>query len=155
MTNQSNPNSSSDPHVVPDDDGYTLSRYIDGVPRQYGALRFRYRPVSAIRRAKFRDGAKPGDNEETLLRRCAKGVAQCLIDWDAKDIKNNYLPKTDAGVLQLHPQLLTRLINIVVYSIEGGDPDPLVVVDSSTDDDQDVFGEIPDDELVEGSRKNS
>jgi hypothetical protein len=131
---QSNSSSSSDPYVIPDDDGYTLSRYIEGVSLQYGALRFTYRPVSALRRAKFRDGAKPGDTEETLLRRCAKGVASRLVKWDAVDLKGSPLPTTDAGVLQLHPQLLTRLINVVVYSIEGGDPDPLVVVDSNIDD---------------------
>jgi hypothetical protein len=146
----------SDPHVVPDDDGYTLTRYIEGVPRLYGALRFTYRPVSSIRRAKFRDGAKSGEGEEASLRRVANATAVRVVEWNAVDIKGSPLPINAAGVLSLHPSLQVRLMNIVVYSIDGGDADPESSEIPSESDDTDPFGEkLVDGELLEGSRKNS
>jgi hypothetical protein len=148
--------SPGDPHVIPDDDGYTLTRFVEGVPRLYGALRFTYRPVSSIRRARLRDGAKNGETEEAQLRRVAAGAARQIVDWNAVDHKGISLPVTVAGVLSLHPSLQVRLMNIVVYSIDGGDVDPDSSEILNESDDTDPFGDkLPDSELLEGSRKNS
>lgn len=147
--------SPSDPHVIPDDDGYTLTRYIEGVPRMYGALRFTYRPVPSIRRAKFRDGQK-NESEEASLKYVANAAAQRIKEWNAVDLNGKPLPINMAGVLDLHPSLQVRLMNIVVYSIEGGDADPEASDIPSESDENDPFGEkLSNDELLEGSRKNS
>ena len=145
----------SDPHVYPDDDGYTLTRYLRAAPRMYGALRFTYRPVSSKRRAKFRDNARDGETEEQALDRVAAAVARQLVKWDAVDIKGKPLPTTAASVLLLHPTLQTELAAIVLWSFKGGDVDPSESDGSSDQSLSDPFGDNSDDDIVEAERKNS
>lgn len=145
----------TDPHVLLDDDGYTLTRYIAAEPRMYGALRFTYRPVSSIKRAKFRDKKRLGETEAQSLERHAIATASRLVEWNALGLDGKPLPPTTEGVLALHPVLLTRLMSIVVLSTEGGDLDPDAESPQEPHSEQDPFGDETDDELVEGSRKNS
>lgn len=142
-------------HVLSDDDGYTLTRYIQEEPRMHAALRFTYRPVGSIMRLRFRDRAPAGENEEAALRRSAVAVAHQLVQWSGKDRKGNPLPVTAESVLSLHPRLQMRLISIVLHSLEGGDADPEAVQSSARWNPADPFGTDADAELVEGEQKNS
>lgn len=145
----------SDPHVFGTDDGYTLTRYIQAEARMYGALRFSYRPVNAVMRAKFRDNKRPNETEFQGLERVAAAAARRIVEWDAVDLKGNKLPVSAESVLALHPNLGQRLIAIVVWSFEGGDADPRDVPPDAGSDNQDPFGDNTDDSVVAQSRKNS
>jgi len=148
-------NEASDPHVVTEDDGYTLTRYIEGVPRMYGSLRFTYRPVGSIGRSRFRAKAPDGEREEDSIRRYAKAAVSRMVEWNAVDRKGEPLPLTDKSIVVLHPMLQMRLFNVIIHSIDGGDDDPAKTVYSEPDIDDDPFGgAVTDDEIVAESRKN-
>lgn len=135
--------------ILSDDDGFTIDRFVNEVPRLYPALNFTYRPVDAPRRARLLD-ARQGSDEETAVRRLSEVVAEQIVDWDAKDQKGCKVDKTNEGVLALHPVLLNRLFNIIVWASDAGDEPP----NSSRSDGKDLWGK-PDSKLVEDSQGNS
>lgn len=110
-------------HVIPDDDGFTLTRFIKGEDRMYDSLRFEFRPVGTIKRARVVERRK-GLGEEEATIALAKAVAQQIVGWDAVDEEGDPLPVSAKSVQLLHPMLWSRVLAIVIYSTEGGDVDP-------------------------------
>lgn len=110
-------------HVLVDDDGYSLTRYIQAEPRMYEAARFTFRPVTPLRRARL-VMRKEGLPVDALLIALCDAVAQRIISWNCKDQRGNVLGVTSESVQILHPVLQQRLFNIIIYSSEGGDLDP-------------------------------
>ncbi|MCR9297206.1 MAG: hypothetical protein NXI32_31295 [bacterium] len=146
-----------EPNTLVDDDGYTLTRYIEGRAGLYGPLRFTYRPVGAMLRAKFLD-----KRQATQLKYLQNAQAKCtellceitasrITEWDAIDHKQNGLALSPANLRKLHPLQLARLWDIVIWGEDAGDPDP----DLAQAGDEDEGWLTEDLELVEAEQKNS
>lgn len=114
-----------EPHTIPeDDDGYTLTKFVVDHPGLYPTLRFQYRPIAAVPRARFVDRRQAEPSEEKLTANMSAVLAKQIVSWDAVDHKGQQLPRTKDAVQTLHPVLLNRLFNIVIWSTDGGDVDP-------------------------------
>lgn len=110
-----------------DDDGYTLSAYISARPLLHTAARFTYRPTSVQDRALLIDVNRQVD-EKRFSTHLSDWIASHIVTWDltkkAKDGVSIPLEITSQAVMSLKPQLWLRLVNIVCWGSDGGDPDP-------------------------------
>ena len=110
-------------NTLVDSDGYTITRYLDGVQGLYGPLRFTYRPVTAAMRAELNDVIKNQSNAQTFGTFC-KALAKQLVDWTATSHDGKDVAITKDGVASLHPALSLRLVDVVLWSVSPGDIDP-------------------------------
>lgn len=110
-------------HVLTDDDGYTLTRYVGNAPLMYDAARFTFRPLSSVPRAKLVSSKDRFENDQLVMGLCGI-LAERITEWNLVDHKGQPLPITAESCLLIHPALQQRLINIIIWSIEGGDIDP-------------------------------
>jgi hypothetical protein len=110
-------------HIICDDDGYTLTRYIEARERMYPALRISFRPVLPIERAKVFERRQAATEEQALLA-LSVVASKRLVSWNAVNRNGEALPITPANIALLHPLLQNRVYNIVIFATEGGDVDP-------------------------------
>ncbi len=113
----------SDFHFVPDDDGFTFKRYIEGQDRMYPSLRFEFRPVLPIQRAKIADKRNESQGEQAILS-LSKVLAARVVAWSAIDRTGRKLEPRAENIARLHPTIFNRMCNIIIFQIEGGDVDP-------------------------------
>lgn len=139
-------------HTLSDDDGYTLSRFVKGRPRLHDSLRVMYRPIGAIQRAAYIDRRSQTYGEQATLEGLGKVLAKRIVSWDAKGSNGESLPVSVESVLSLHPMLLSRLCDIIVWSADGGDPDPESPMSSPSSSDD--WDEDTDADLLDRSQKN-
>lgn len=104
-------------------DGYTEKGYIEGVPRLYEALRFKFRPMRIEDGSEFLDllskmSAKPREGEVFT----AKMLAKRVLEWDLKD-KGQTLPLDVKTLLGVQRRLFYRLMAIVLGT-DASDMDP-------------------------------
>lgn len=104
-----------------DNDGYTLSAYIKGVPRLHPDVRFRYRPTEHLERVRTeKEIANCGNDTEAKEMLLAEVIAKKIVSWDVKGAQPNV-----ATILRIRSKVfIDRLANIVYFGIEGGDTDP-------------------------------
>lgn len=141
-------------HVYCDDDGYTLTRFVKGIPRMYPDTRFSFRPVTPLERARALDWRRSMSEEQATLA-MAKAASSRITEWNCRDRSGTALKPTAANMLRQHPELLNRICNIVIFAAEGGDPDPLPSrLDEQLTDTPDIFGNDSAG-VVENERKNS
>lgn len=128
------------PHVLPKDDGYTVTAFIKGKDRMYGDVRVQYRPVLVPEWAEFADRA-PQDPVDRMKHHAA-GLAGSIVSWSCRDRDGKVVDVTVDNVMRLHRDLFLRLVDIVIHSAEGGDPDPEEVKKLSKDTEplDDPFG---------------
>lgn len=88
------------------EDGQSRDGYLPESPRIHGALRFRYRPALAEERFQFLKAKDYSGEDE--VKRIAKLINSHLESWDAP------LEKNEANIRKLHPNLLTRLLDVVM-----------------------------------------
>ena len=147
---------------IPDDDGYTLDAYIEPVRLLHNAVRFSYRPVDILERAVLVE-INRSLSEKDVNGRFADVMAKKLTKWDVqqrtKDDTLIPLPITKNNLLRLKPSLWVRMLNIVLWSVEGGDLDPAMPRDeilkaSDLDFEAILAGQRIGDVRLEGDRKN-
>ena len=127
-------------HVLPRDDGYTVSAFIRGRERMYPDLRFSFRPVLSPEWAEFAE--RTPQTVPDRMRHNAAGIVNSIVSWDAKDRRGKVVEITADNVLRLHRDLFMRIVDIVINSVDGGDPDPEEVkkVTKDTEPLDDPFG---------------
>lgn len=147
---------------IPDDDGYTLPAYIAPLQMLHNAVRFTYRPVDILERAIFVEVNRKG-SEKLVNEKFAEAMAKKLTEWDiqqrTKDGTLLPLPITKNNILRLKPALWVRMLNIVLWGVDGGDLDPDIPrdeIDKETDSDFDAIlaGQRIGEARLEGDRKN-
>lgn len=114
-------------NYFPDEDGYTLSAYIAGVPRLHGPVRVRYRPTEQLERAVLLE-VNQNHSEKEVTKKFAAVMASKLSEWDVEQLGPSEvmipMPITPENMLRLKPALWIRLINIMLWGADGGDVDP-------------------------------
>jgi len=147
---------------IPDDDGYTLDAYIGPLQMLHNAIRFSYRPVDILERAIFVEVNRSG-SEKDVNSKFAEVMAKKVTEWDiqqrTKDGTLIPLPVTRNNILRLKPSLWVRMLNIVLWGVDGGDLDPDIPRDEilkATDLDFEAIlaGQRIGDVRLEGDRKN-
>jgi hypothetical protein len=110
-----------------DDDGYTLEAYISERPLLHSAVRIKYRPTPVMDRALLIDVNRQV-NEKRFAKHLSDWLADHIVSWDLKSQKPDGtfepMPIDTKAVLSIKPQLWLRLVNIVCWGSDGGDPDP-------------------------------
>lgn len=113
-------------YIPTDDDGYSEDAYIAPKELVHNAVRFTYRPTPVEERALMIDVNRSVD-ERRFAVHCSKFLASRIIRWDIVENTPNGsvpMPLTVDNVIRLKPALWMRLVNIVIWGTEGGDPDP-------------------------------
>ena len=137
------------PNTIPeDDDGYTLTRYLEGRELMHGPLRFTYRPVSSKKKMALKDYIA-GKSEEEVLDCLSQATSKQLVDWDAIDHTGAKLGTDWRSVRQIYPAQLERLFMVVLWSVQAGDIDP----DKKAGSDGKGWFAPPDEELVPAEQK--
>lgn len=136
------------PNILPDDDGYTLTRYIAAEERMYPELLFSYRPLSPKNRARVIDRRDAVRSEEKSIVAFSNVCAKQLVSWNAIDSHGKEAELSSGNILALHPIQQSRLFAIVIFSSEGGDANPY---ESSLDGDDWLQGDA---EIIEGEQGN-
>lgn len=110
----------------PDDDGFTLKAYIKAFPLVHNEVRIQYRPVELLERAVLLT-FKEKNYEKTICQNFSEVLAKRIVSWSLT-IKagDAVVPMeiTAKNVERLKPALWVRLVNIVIWGIDGGDVDP-------------------------------
>jgi len=109
------------------DDGYTEAGYIAAVPGLHGALRFKFRPMTRMERMGNLSRLSKCRDDEQAEQKAVEFLAKRILEWDAGR------PVTVAALKGLHPELLTRLAQ-VVNSFSPSDPDPESAEPPATDE---------------------
>ena len=145
----------------PEEDGYTLAAYIAEVPRLHNAVRFRFRPVDLIERSILL-AFKDRNYEKAITEKFCELLSQRITEWSLTERNGEaLLPMaiSAAKIRRLRPTLWTRLVNIVIWGVDGGDADPGLSIDKLSDrldaDMQALLANRPViDQQVEDLRKN-
>lgn len=150
-------------NYYPDDDGYTLDAYLAPSARLTTAVRFRYRPTEIVDRALLME-VNSKHSEKEVSKKFADVLASKIVSWDIETLgPDNVLvpmPITPVNILRLKPPVWIRIINIVLWGIDGGDSDPMIPADEMKAKIDREFEELikggrPVDVTVEALRKNS
>ncbi len=110
----------------PDDEDYTLDAYIAAVPMTSNEVRFKYRPTDIIERSvylAFREKA----TEKAVTEKLSAVMAAKIASWNLVRKEGNAIVPmeiTADWVKRLKPSIWMRLVNVVVWGMDGGDPDP-------------------------------
>lgn len=114
-------------YIPMDDDGYTLDAYIAARPLLHNAVRIKYRPTPVQDRSLLIDVNRQVD-EKRFAKHLSDWIASHIVMWDLvqKTEQGVTVPLeiTTKTVMSLKPQLWLRLVNIVCWGSDGGDPDP-------------------------------
>ena len=145
----------------PEEDGYTLAAYIAEVPRLHNAVRFRFRPVDLIERSILL-AFKDRNYEKAITEKFCELLSQRITEWSLTErTGETSLPMavTAAKIRRLRPTLWTRLVNIVIWGVDGGDADPGLSIDKLSDrldaDMEAILANRPViDQQIEDLRKN-
>lgn len=118
------------------DDGYTEDGFIDAVPRLFDKpLRFKFRPCLPEQKAKIVAKLRVAKADESE-RIHAVALAETVTEWDLVNKAGDAQPLKAQSFLRLKPFLLSRLADIVIYGVEGGDVDPNWPTDKKKDHDE-------------------
>ena len=145
----------------PEEDGYTLAAYVAEVPRLHNAVRIRFRPVDLIERSILL-AFKDRNYEKAITEKFCELLSQRITEWSLTERNGEaLLPMaiSAAKIRRLRPTLWTRLVNIVIWGVDGGDADPGLSIDKLSDrldaDMQALLANRPViDQQVEDLRKN-
>jgi hypothetical protein len=105
------------------EDGYTLDGFVKESPGIYGAVRFKYRPLTVEQRVRL------FENWATLpaldqISRTTSALAKQIVQWDMKDAKGRPIACNEPrSFRRLSPPLHERLLDIVC-GINSPDSDP-------------------------------
>jgi hypothetical protein len=146
---------------LPDEDGYTLSAYIRENPRIHNEVRFKFRPVDVIERSVL-IAFKDRNYEKTITEKFCEVLAARITEWSVHSQSAGApvpMEISTATVRRLRPSLWIRLVNIVIWGIDGGDVDPTLEVkqmDQQLESDMDAVlaGTPIVEKRVEELRKN-
>lgn len=105
------------------DDGYTHPTYIREVKAMYPAVMFQRRPTNLDTRSGFMDVTEGMSNVEKNSA-AADMMSRLIISWDVKDHEGKPVAVSPANLKRLHPDLFTRMKNIICYCVDGGDELP-------------------------------
>ena len=147
----------------PDDDGYTLDAFIAAVPLMHNDVRIKFRPTDIPERSiyiAFRDKA----NEKALTEKLGNILASKIESWNlTRQVgENEFVPMEiiPDRIKRLKPILWMRLVNIVVWGVDGGDLDPGFTAKQMSDElENDINalmekGQAIIDKRLEDARKN-
>lgn len=145
----------------PEEDGYTLSAYIKEFPRVNNAVRIRFRPVDLIERAVL-IAFKDRSYEKLITEKLSEALASRITEWTVMKREAGMLVPLEISkenILRLKPALWIRLVNIVIWGIDGGDLDPGMTekeIDDQLESDLDAVltGNPVIDKRLEDLRKN-
>ena len=94
------------------DDGYNRDGYVAAAPGRYDALAFKYRPALPDERWLF---VRQQDNDgRAYAKRAAAMLDAHVLEWDAKDSKDQPVAKSAAAMLKLHPELFNAMVDQVM-----------------------------------------
>ena len=105
------------------EDGYTLDGFVKELPGIYGAVRFKYRPLTVEQRVRL------FENWATLpaldqISRTTSALSKQIVQWDMKDAKGRPIACNEPrSFRRLSPPLHERLLDIVC-GINSPDSDP-------------------------------
>ena len=105
------------------EDGYTLDGFVKELPGIYGAVRFKYRPLTVEQRVRlFENWASLPALDQ--ISRTTGALAKQIVQWDMKDAKGRPIACTEPrSFRRLSPPLHERLLDIVC-GINAPDSDP-------------------------------
>ena len=107
-------------------DGYTLPGFAEGQPGFYESVRYRYRPVSAVKQAAFESALellRDTPTNPARFRKNAEILRGRIVSWDLVDDKGEPLPLTQAAIESLAPYLFWKLFG-TVFGRTASDIDP-------------------------------
>jgi hypothetical protein len=104
------------------DDGYSEPFYIEGVPRLYGAIRGRRRPIHGRLLSRLREKIRRL-SEEAADEEACKLCAEHLESWDQVDRSGKPIEVSPRAVVDLQPVLRFRFLQIL-QGFEATDVDP-------------------------------
>lgn len=123
-------NSPAKPPVLldyfPDDDGYTLDAYIGAVPMLNNEVRFKFRPTDILERSIYL-AFREKHAEKAITEKFSQVIAAKIESWSlVRREGETVVPMeiTPDRIKRLRPPLWMRLINIVIWGVDGGDIDP-------------------------------
>ena len=149
-------------NYFPDDDGYTLDAYIAPTARLTTAVRFSYRPTEIVDRALLWE-VNTKHSEKEVSKKFAEVLATKIVKWDIEMMGPDKvlvpMPINVSSILRLKPALWIRILNIVIWGVDGGDVDPAIPADEMKAKIDREFEELlkggrPVDVAVEALRKN-
>lgn len=106
------------------DDGLFEKAYIKEVPGLYPECRIEYRPILPEERSKIfqkYDSIKEADAKSRLL---GMEASSRLKSWSLIDKLGNPVEPSARNFMRLKTALFTRLTDILVFGVDGGDLDP-------------------------------
>ncbi|MFO0383791.1 MAG: hypothetical protein ACK506_18995 [Pirellula sp.] len=117
---------------VPDSSDFTETRYIAPRERLHSGVFVTFRPCDIMQRATLLEVRNRTGNEikflEILIRELTKRVTQWSLTMPSvpTDLKSEPIPMPieEKYVRSLRPVLLNRMLDIVVWSADGGDVPP-------------------------------
>jgi hypothetical protein len=117
---------------VPDTSDFTETRYIAGRERLHSGVFVTFRPFDIMQRATLLEVRNRTANEvkflEILIRELTKRVTGWSLTMPAipSDPKSEQVPMPieEKYVRSLKPALLNRMLDIVIWSADGGDVPP-------------------------------
>ena len=112
----------ADPHIILDD-GYTVTRYIAGIERLYGAVRVTFRPASAEQLEAFRMKLSSDDGVGNA-KKIAEATAMRIVSWNVRDRDGKPAEVSAKVVRSLQTRLQARFVSVVLWGADGGDVDP-------------------------------
>jgi hypothetical protein len=110
----------------PDDDGYTLDAYLSPVPLIHNEVRIKFRPTDILERSvylAFREKA----SEKQITEKLANVLAGKIESWNLVERTKDAvvpMPILPEKIKRLKVSLWMRLVNIVIWGVDGGDVDP-------------------------------
>lgn len=113
----------------PDDEDYTLDAYIAAVPMITNEVRFKFHPTGIDERSvylAFREKA----TEKAVTEKLSNVMAAKIESWNLVRREGDAVVPMEisvAWIKRLKPSIWMRLVNIVVWGVDGGDPDPGIV----------------------------
>lgn len=133
------------------DDGYTRRCYIRAVHNLYPDIRFEFRPTTLMERSELVDVYERQKSTSRKNEIIAKYIASKIVSWDialGSKADGDVAPITAKSIIELSPDLFSRMRNIVAFMQDGGDVDP---------DDPEESKELEEDTLsfLEKLEKNS
>lgn len=125
-------------YIPTDDDGYSEDAYIAPKELVHNAVRFTYRPTPVEERALMIDVNRSVD-ETRFAAHCSRFLAKRIIRWDIVEKTTDGsapmpMPLSESNIMRLKPALWMRMVNIVIWGTEGGDPDPEWEASKATSD---------------------
>lgn len=111
---------------IPEDDGYTLPCYVKASPRLHNEVRFRFRPVDIVERSVLM-AFKDRNYEKAIAEKFCEILAAKIVEWSLRMRLNDTVvpaPIDPKFIRRLQPSLWIRLVNIVIWGVDGGDLDP-------------------------------